>query len=264
MTSSPQPSLLLSTLLEEYKELCSDIRARVDLQHRNVNLLVVFMTAVTGYLFNYWNDHGLDDGANSLLRSEIAALIAVAPLFANVFVWRHLDHDQNIIDKSLYIDTAIRPAVAECTGGVQVLGWERFLRERRRNRPPRIGPLVLLGNEHVTMLLFVAAYVFAGWYVRGVADHAGEAKQLFDVLIYVASALFLLSLVMSVITAFAYGRLGARATPPHAHSPAGAQADDLQSGLEEQPREANGGSEEAAAPPADARPQVPPNRCGRL
>lgn len=95
MSASPEASAsdnALKVLLDEYKELSSDIRTRVDLQHRNVNLLVVLMTAITGYLFNYWNDHGLQHGADALVRSEVAALIVVAPLFASVFVWRHLDH----------------------------------------------------------------------------------------------------------------------------------------------------------------------------
>ncbi|MGH7484658.1 MAG: hypothetical protein ACREMY_03510 [bacterium] len=199
----------LSALLDEYKELGADIRERVDLQQRNANLLLVFITASTGYLFNYWKDHGVHHGAASLVHSDIAALVPAVALVANVFVWRHLDHDQNIIDKATYIDTVLRPAARVCAGGEPVLGWEEFQRERRRRRPLRLGPLALLGNEHVPMMLLVISYLAAGWYIRLSVSHpAGEAHRLFDYLLYVGTGVFAASVWMSVVTAFDYGKLG--------------------------------------------------------
>ena len=93
-----------------------------------------------------------------------------------MFVWRHIDHDQNIIDKASYIDYEIRRRVVVLTGA-SVLDFDGLLRARRHSRARRIGPLVFLGNEHVIMLLLVAGYLAVCWYVRiSWKDYAGSAQ----------------------------------------------------------------------------------------
>lgn len=105
----------LDALLAEYGELSADNRSRVDLQQRNANVAIVLMTALTGYLVSYWKDHGLDHTPASLFLSEIMLLVVIGPLFANIFIWRHIDHDENIQDKASYVHAKIRPAVdREC------------------------------------------------------------------------------------------------------------------------------------------------------
>src|SRR5690349_14742090 len=89
----------LSVLMDEYKVLSDDIGRRVQLQQQNANVIIVLLTAFTGYLFNYWKDHSFSD----LRVSEISCLVVVAPLLGMVGLWRHVDHDSNIIDKAEYI-----------------------------------------------------------------------------------------------------------------------------------------------------------------
>jgi hypothetical protein len=195
----------LEALLAEYSELSADNRSRVDLQQRNANVAIVLMTALTGYLVSYWKDHGLDHRPASLFLSEIMLLVVIGPLFANIFIWRHIDHDENIQDKAAYVHAKIRPVVNRESASQNLLAFEDFLKQRRKRRLITLTPLVALGNEHIPLLLFSGAYLSLGWYVRFQVPHyAGEAHKLFGWILYVASVLFVVTVWMAYRSARGY------------------------------------------------------------
>lgn len=203
----------LDVLLAEYAELSADNRARVDLQQRNANVAIVLMTALTGYLISYWKSHGLDQGPDSLFLSDIILLAVVGPLFAYVFIWRHVDHDENIKDKAAYMHREIRPAVARACEARGLMSFEDHLTQRRQERLRKLTPLVALGNEHIPLLLFSGAYLALGWYVRlCVARYAGGAHTVFDWILYTASSLFGVTIWMVWQSARGYLSVISRAT----------------------------------------------------
>jgi hypothetical protein len=205
----------LGVLMEELRSHAGDIRNRVDLQHRNFNVFIVLTTALTGYLVNYWNDHGLQHGSEALLHSEIVLLVLLVPLFACVFVWRHTDHDANIIDDAAYVEMNVVPKLRHYAGDQSLLRWEEFLRKRRVQRMRRVGPVAMFSTEPVIMGLIGALYLAAAWYLRTtLTSYAGEAEQVFDILLYVDSAVFVLSAYIAAATSFGgYAELGSPSAP---------------------------------------------------
>lgn len=210
MEAPSREGIVLEILMEEMKSHAGDIRNRVDLQHRNFNVFIVLTTALTGYLVNYWNDHGLQQGAESLLHSEIVLLVLLVPLFACVFVWRHADHDANIVDDAAYVETMIRPQLRDFAGDPSLLQWETFLRKRRVRRMRRVGPIAMFSTEPVIMGLIGGIYLASAWYLSATqTTYAGEAEQLFHILLYVDSVVFALSAYIAAATAFGgYAELG--------------------------------------------------------
>lgn len=195
----------LQVWLEEYKSLATGIGARVDLQHRNANVALVLLSAFTGYLVTVWNSHGL----KALLMSPAAVLIAVAPILAQIFVWRHLDHDANIVDAAEYVHRVVRGVLAEITEDDRVLSFEEWLNKARMRRSAVLSPLILLGNEHIAILAFGAAYLGAGWAAQvKVPDVAGDAGSYFSVFLYVATVGTAISVVMAVVSALRFAQLG--------------------------------------------------------
>jgi hypothetical protein len=212
-------------LMEEMRGHAGDIRNRVELQHKNFNVFIVLTTALTGYLVNYWNDHGLQRGGDALLHSEIVLLILLIPLFACVFAWRHADHDANIIDDAAYVEMTINPKLRRYAADQELLRWEEFLRQRRVRRMRRVGPVSMFATEPVIMALIAALYLFAGWYLRiDHTAHAGEAEHWFNVLLYVDTFLFAISVYVGAATAFwGYSELGSpgkQGAPDAGHSKA--------------------------------------------
>jgi len=200
----------VEVLLEEMKSHAGDIRNRVDLQHRNFNVFVVLTTALTGYLVNYWNQHGLKRGAEALLHSQIVLLLLMVPMFACVFAWRHADHEANIIDDAAYVESVIAPKLRRRAGDEELLRWEPFLRRRRVRRMKRVGPVAMFSTEPVIMGFIGAVYLGAAWYLHlKEGTYAGEAQHFFDILLYVDSFVFALSVWIAGATAFGgYGALG--------------------------------------------------------
>lgn len=198
----------VTVLLAEYGELRTEINLRIDLQHRNLSVLLTLMAALTGFLIEYWNGHGLTAGRASLLHSDLALLIVIAPLLANIFVWRHVDHDLNIVDKAAYVESVLRPGLHRCVGG-SVLEFETFLHGRRKTRPHRAGPLIWLGYDCVPMLAISILYLIAAWWVLlNVANYARGAHVVFDALLYVGTAATVASVIMVIITGREYASVG--------------------------------------------------------
>jgi len=196
--------------LEEYKALTADIGRRVDLQHKNLNLFLVLLSAFAGFIFNYWNDHSFDQ----LQTGEIAVLFAIAPLLGLFLVWRHLDHDSNIIDKARYLDGHVRPNLVELSGDDGVLMFDRFLVASRPQRTKTQGPLWILGNEHILPIAYVAIYLAFAWHLRlEVPNRAGEADVVFDFVLYGASIIFLGAIIVSGLIVYQYSQIGKESSP---------------------------------------------------
>jgi hypothetical protein len=211
MRDSERQQLVVTTMLEELKDLDAEIRLRIDLQHRNMNVLVVILTAVTGFLMKYVSENGLA----ALAVSELVVLIAMVPFIINVFLWRHLDHDVNIIDKASYIHGVLRPRVAAQLGGAEVLDFESHLHARRQTRSRRFGPFLNVGKEDLPMFLFLGIYLLSGWYIRTQSGgHAGSAHAVFDAFLYLGTLLSLLSVLMAVGVGNEYRKVGGPADSP--------------------------------------------------
>lgn len=209
MARGPADSSRITILLEEYKELGQEIRLRINLQQTNMNVLIVLVTAITGYLLTDAADHGLNTGHTSLVQSPLVTLVALTPLAINIFLWRHLDHDANIIDKAAYINSVLRPEMMKLTGGSPVLGFEVFLHHRRKSRPNRLGPFLALGQDHMPMFILAGVYLAFGWYVRfSVRGHAGDFQTAFDILLYVSTILTIISAAMGNAVGHEYNTVG--------------------------------------------------------
>ncbi|MGC1185490.1 MAG: hypothetical protein WBA31_10150 [Candidatus Dormiibacterota bacterium] len=194
----------LTAWLEEYKSLAADVGARVGLQQSNASLAIVFISGLTGYVVTYWTSHGL----HSLLASETALLLTLVPIIGQFFIWRHIDHDWNIIDKANYIDKHIRPGVQACCGDPSVLSFEQHLRIARQKR----AALSLLGNEHIVVFGAIGVYLATCWYVIVSVPHAaGQGHGLFVLLVYIGTALTGASLWTAAVTGWRYTKIGIEA-----------------------------------------------------
>lgn len=208
VATADQLATSISTLLEEYKALRAEILARLDLQHKNMNVLVVLVSAITGFLVKYAGEHGVSGHGATLVNNQIVTLVPLAALSINVFLWRHADHDVGIIDAACYLEQRLRPAIVDGLGPGQYLGYEAFLSEHRRGRSRDANRLVSLGNENVTMFLLLAFFLAAGWCVHLTSTgSAGNAHGVFNVLLYLASALTVFSLAISFIVGANYLRI---------------------------------------------------------
>lgn len=248
MADAGQGALRMSVMLEEFKELAAEVRTRIELQHRNMNVFIVLATAVTGYLVKFASDHGLDETAESLVYSDLLVLAALVIPVANVFIWRQLDHDVNIIDKTAYVNEVLRPDMNDTVGG-EILGFETFLHERRRTRMFRLGPFLALGKEDVPIFLVTGIYLLVDWYLRfKVPDHAGPAHELFDILLYVGSGLTIVSLWMAIVVGREYATLGKIGLVERESKPAPAAAPMPEAGGEQPTGEGKIPSEGPAPP----------------
>jgi hypothetical protein len=158
---------ILSVWIEEYKALNSDIQNRVSLQHSLMNFHILILVGVLGLLVNY---------PNRINENIFLFIILILPFISFFFVWRHLNHDINIIDKAIYIYSIIRPNIIKITCGysssdlnniateLKLLNFEHFLEQRRKCRISQFGTLVFMSGEHffhfiVSIILMIIQYV---------------------------------------------------------------------------------------------------------
>jgi hypothetical protein len=248
----------IGTLLEEYKALRAEILARLDLQHKNMNVLVALVSAITGFLVKYASDHGLSGHGATLVNSQIVTLVPLAALSINVFLWRHADHDVGIIDAACYLEQRLRPAIVSELGPGRYLGYETFLSERRRGRRRHASRLVSLGNENVSMFVLLAIFLAAGWCVRLTSPGgAGNAHGVFNVLLYLASGLTVFSLVISFVVGFNYMRILPVPTAAHSLDPA-AVAAALAEGTDHGPGSESADAESESADTEGEPTNIPP------
>jgi hypothetical protein len=194
-----------SVWLEEYKILSSDIMKRIDLQHKNLSLHLVFLSAIAGYLFNY----GIKNGFKSITDSEILILVAIAPLVSQVFTWRHIDHDSNIIDKANYIETVVSRNLNRLLKQNGLLGFERYLDRSRKRRVGSVGLFALLGNDHAITITYALVYLTLGWFIIFQYDpSAAGLKTAFVLLMIVSTLLMIATVYMVAKSALRYRAIG--------------------------------------------------------
>jgi hypothetical protein len=194
----------VSSWMEQYKSTTAAIAARIDLQQRNANVNAVLVTASAGYLFTFWSK----DGYAGVAQTEFSVLFAIMPLLSLAFVWRHIDHDSNIVDFAEYVALVIRPELRALVGR-DTITFESFLRKRRWQRIGGTFLVSILGNEAVIMVVLTIPYLGYAWFLRiSEPKRAGSASAFFDALVYLDTALFLLTLYLLARSAILYGRLG--------------------------------------------------------
>ena len=145
--------------IEEYKSLASDIGKRVELQQKNLSLHLIFLSAIASYIFKY----GLDNGFDKIISNEVLLLLAIAPFISQVFTWRHLDHDSNIIDKACYIENIIAPNINLLLEQTELLGFEKYLAKTRKSRTNNVGIFAILGNDHTIAISYALLYLIMSW-----------------------------------------------------------------------------------------------------
>lgn len=183
--------------LEEYKALSADIQNRVTLQHGLFNMNILLAVGLLGFLANI-----IKTDLDIVTSYPIRLLLEGMPLIMSFFVWRHLNHDVNIIDKATYIHTVIRPNVAALSGDTELLGFEKFLEERRRDRLSRFGIVIWLGGEHFFHLMFSLAFLLIAYAVfLFQPGHWVWAKNVREAFLYGAeNGLLLVSTLSTVAT----------------------------------------------------------------
>jgi hypothetical protein len=215
----------IDVLLDEYKELGAEVRMRIDLQQRNMNVLIVLVTAISGYILSYSADHGIAVGAESLIHSPTVLLIPLVPFAVNAFLWRHVDHDANIIDKAGYISNVLRPKIESEVGDAAVLGFESYLHVRRLSRGQRLGPLVDLAHEDLPMYMLLATFLSVGWYIRvASSDYVRDLYLVYDLLLYGGTLLTCISAAMAFAIRGEYRRVGEPSRPHMEAEPSAGQA----------------------------------------
>ena len=196
----------LSVWIEQYKVTVAGIAARVDLQQRNANVCAVILVGLVGFVFTYWTRNGY----SAFVDKPILVLVVVAPIVALVFVWRHVDHDANVLDGGIYINTVLRPAVSRLVGA-DVLIWEDFLQTQRHQRVRWLGFIAVLGNEAVLLTSLLVPFLVYAWNLLLTRPgRAGGARQLFDGLLYLDTGTFLITLYGLFGTLFRFSRLTAQ------------------------------------------------------
>jgi len=201
---------LIKIWLDEYKVLAADVQNRVTLQQTLMNYLLILVSAslvaFTGLL---------KDQLYSQYEAGMRIAVMVLPILFSFFVWRHANHDLNIIDKASYINKVIRPNLIVLTGDASLLGWDRYVDVRRKQRR-RYGFLMLLSGEHTFYLLFsflsllAAIYAFWGWQrpislfsiFSSIREWIGFS--LAYLLLFVDTILFILTIRMKIRIGYAY------------------------------------------------------------
>ncbi len=159
------------------------------------------MSAIAGYLFKY----GLDNGFFNIVNSEICILVAIAPIVSQVFSWRHIDHDSNIIDKASYIQGVVRPNLNRLLKQSGLLGFERYLARTRGRRVKAVGLFSLLGNDHVISISYAVIYLTFGWaIVANCSLYSGKLQTTFFWLLVTDSTFLIITIYMVIKTILRY------------------------------------------------------------
>jgi hypothetical protein len=201
----------LKVWLEEYKALSADIQNRVTLQHGLMNFLLLIVSASAVVIGSVLKDNLIHQ-----YQSEIKLLLMVLPILFFFFVWRHANHDLNIIDKAAYINHTLRPNVVAITGDASVLGFERFLERARQRRHIDFGALIWWGGEHSFHLIFSAIALVGAFAAflsgKGPLVFGTTARELLefavqDTLLALDVVLFYLTVKLKKKVGYAYGSI---------------------------------------------------------
>jgi hypothetical protein len=205
------PDNAVKVWLEEYKALNSDVQSRVVLQHGLMNYLLLVLSAVVLVLTSMLKE-GLIDGHFNTLRY----FLLVLPILFSFFVWRHANHDINIINKAAYLNNVVRPNLIAITGDSNILGFEQFLDSARRQRSKSVGALVWVGNEHnFHLFLSLIAVVIAVWaFFAGPGEFVWFSTPsefmsfaVLDLLLFIDLALLPMTIILKLRVATAYASI---------------------------------------------------------
>lgn len=196
--------------LEEYKALTADIQSRVVLQQTLMNYLLLVVSA-SAVIFSGL----LKDELYNEYRDGLQIFLLFLPMLFSFFVWRHANHDLNIIDKASYINKVIRPNLVVLTGDANLIGWDRYLENKRQERR-KYGILMLLSGEHSFHILFSFIALVAG--IIAFVDGPGGMRlfktlqeffvfTLVDLMLLADILLFIFTIKLKIRIGYAYSTI---------------------------------------------------------
>lgn len=199
----PKTERAISLWAEQLNLASTGIAARVELQQKNANVNIVLLTAATGFIVNFISQHGYDD----FIKSEVCIIVPLAALVTNIFIWRHVDHDANVLDQARYIEYVIRPSLLRLAGE-DTVRWEEFLQAGRLRRPMSRALSSSVGNEAVIMSGLMLPFLIISWSFLGDgAGVAASAHNTFHVLTYVGAGTSLISLYLLTVDLYQFATL---------------------------------------------------------
>jgi hypothetical protein len=191
-----KPEEALKFWLEEYKVLSSDIQSRVTLQQALLNLQLIFVAAFVALIVGI-----LKDGDIMKFTDELDLCFLTLPIIFSFFVWRHSNHDANIIDKASYIYNVIRPNVEELTGGLKVLDFEKFLENRKKTRKKVFGSFIIVGGEHLFYMIFAALSLLVAFLIFFKSGQFVYARNVREAFLFGAQDVLIVLDVISFVAA---------------------------------------------------------------
>lgn len=151
---------ILDVHLEEYKQLSTEIKLRIDFQQKltNYQLIAAGIIGTIGVRITQLE-------INQILQSEpVRYYLLFAPLVFLVFSWMFSNNDLMIIALARYISRSLAPKIRSILNYESVLGFEVFLRDDRKTLVRRYGLLALIGQEFtlqfVLPVLFLSIYLY--------------------------------------------------------------------------------------------------------
>lgn len=201
---------IIKIWLEEYKALTSDIQSRVVLQQTLMNYLLLVVSASAIIISSVLKEKTFYE-----YREGLQIFLMFLPMLFSFFVWRHANHDLNIIDKASYINKVIRPNLVILTGDANLIGWDRYLENKRQERR-KYGLLILLSGEHSFHILFSFISLVAA--IIAFVNGPGEMRlfttpqeffifSLVDLMLAADIILFIFTINMKIKIGYAYSTI---------------------------------------------------------
>jgi hypothetical protein len=184
----------LDVNLEEYRNLSDQILKRVDFQQRLLNyqilLVGIIITAGVSLL-------SLDDTPSNAISVRYFLLLSPLPFY--FLSWSFSNHDIMIVALARYINTDLRPRIKRLIGGKDVLRFEDFLQEERKQRSEEFGILPIIGEEYLLPLVFPAILIMLYIFTFPYNDLLGIIKK--EIVIYLPQlVLWVVDVVFLILT----------------------------------------------------------------
>ena len=184
----------LDVNLEEYRNLSDQILKRVDFQQRLLNyqilLVGIIITAGVSLL-------SLDYTSSNTISVRYFLLLSPLPFY--FLSWSFSNHDIMIVALARYINTDLRPRIKRLIGGKDVLRFEDFLQEERKQRSEEFGILPIIGEEYLLPLVFPAILIMLYIFTFPYNDLLGIIKK--EIVIYLPQlVLWVVDVVFLILT----------------------------------------------------------------
>lgn len=141
--------------LEEYKNLSGQISKRVDYQENLLNYQILLMGIIVTAGVSF-----LSFGCTLNSGVSVLYFLLLAPIPFYVLSWSFSTHDINIVRLAKYINTELRPKIKKLIGSADILRFEDFLSEERKQMKKRFGRLPELSEGRLLPLLFPVIILF--------------------------------------------------------------------------------------------------------